>query len=268
MADTTLARSETKSKEREIEPQNPVPSARKQPGTTNVHKVERLISILSGAALIAYGLKKGGLSGIALAITGGGLAFRGTTGHCPVYQSLDLSTAKDEAPGTKGVHVEQAITINASPEELYGFWRNFENLPLITDRLENVKVTGDKTSTWVARGPAKKPIQWDAEIINERPNELIAWQSLPGADIDNAGSVRFNPAPSGRGTEVHVTIQYYPPANSLGAGIAMLFGEEPSMQVADTLKRFKRLMETGEIVTTVGQPHGQSLKRVAINPKS
>src|SRR5947209_5447764 len=113
------------SKEREVEPQDPVPSARKEPGGTNVHKMERLLSMVSGAALIAFGVKRGGLSGIALAIAGGALGLRGATGHCPVYQTLDLSTAKDEAPGTKGVHVEQAITINASPEELYGFWRNF-----------------------------------------------------------------------------------------------------------------------------------------------
>jgi len=268
LADIAAARLNGISKEREVEPQNPLPAARKEYDGTNVHKIERLVSIVGGAALILYGAKRGGLSGAMMAVAGGGLGLRGLSGHCPAYQTLGLSTAKDEELETRGVHVEQGITINASPEELYGFWRNFENLPLITDRLVNVRVTGEKTSSWIATGPAKKPIHWDAEIILDWPNERIAWKSLPGAEIENAGSVRFKPAPYGRGTEVHVTIQYYPPANVLGAGIAMLFGEEPSIQVADMLKRLKRMMETGEIVTTVGQSHGKSLKRVAMNPKS
>jgi uncharacterized membrane protein len=253
---------------RDVEPYAPVASAVKEPDSVNVARPERLVSILGGAALFAYGISRRDLAGIVFAGAGVGFALRGVTGHCLVYKSLEVNTAAGDSRETHGVHVEQAITIDKSPEELYAFWRDFENQALISDYLTSVKVTGEKTSHWVARGPANRPIEWDAEVINDRPNELIAWQTLPGADIEHAGTVRFKPAPGGRGTEVHVTMQYYPPAGTLGAGVATLLHREPSIQAADTLKRLKRLMETGDIIKVEGQSHGRSLPRAALHPKS
>ena len=233
---------------RDAVPANPVPSALKEPQRMNVGSGERLLSVIGGAAMVAFGITRRGWAGLALAVTGGGLALRGVTGYCPVYAGLDFNSTSGDSRETHGVHVEQAITINASPEELYGFWRDFENQILISEDFTSVTVTGEKTSHWIAKGPAGKTLEWDAEIIRDLPNELIAWQTVPGADIEHAGTVRFKPAPIGRGTEVHVTMQYYPPAGNLGAGIAMLFQKEPSVQAAEALRQFKSLMETGDIM--------------------
>jgi uncharacterized membrane protein len=100
-------------------------------------------------------------------------------------------------------------------------------------------------------------VEWDAEIINEQENRLIAWASVEGADIDNSGFVRFQPAPGNRGTEVKVVIEYNPPGGAVTATLAKLFGEEPKQQIGDDLRRFKMLMEAGEIATTEGQPSGR-----------
>jgi uncharacterized membrane protein len=133
-------------------------------------------------------------------------------------------------------------------EEVYGFWRDFANLPRFMRHLESVQVHDDGRSHWVAKAPAGRTVEWDAETTEDRPNELIAWRSLPGADVRNSGSVAFAPAPGGRGTEVRVTLEYDPPLGKLGSKIAMLFREEPGQQVYDDLRHFKQVMETGEIV--------------------
>ncbi|MCW3100471.1 MAG: cyclase/dehydrase [Chthonomonadaceae bacterium] len=223
--------------------------------SANVGSMERLLSLASGSVLVLYGLSRRSAGGLALAAAGGGLFYRGATGHCDVYSKLKISTAESSRE-TSGIHVEKSITIGKSPEEVYQFWRNLPNLPRFMEHLRSVDVTGEKSSHWVAKGPAGREVAWDAEIIVDEPNARIAWRSLPNADIENAGSVRFVAAPGGRGCEVHVTLQYYPPAGVLGATIAKLFGEEPSIQITDDLRRLKRLMETGEIPTTEGQPHG------------
>jgi uncharacterized membrane protein len=253
---------------RDIEPIAPLPSAVKEPLWINVGRKERLASIAGGAALFAFGVMRRDWAGLALAGAGAGVALRGITGHCPLYGSLEVNTAAGDSRETHGVHVEEAITIDRSREDLYAFWRDFENHALLSDYLVSVKLTNPTTSHWIARGPADKLLEWDAEVINDRPNELISWQTLPGADVEHAGTVRFRPAPGGRGTQVHVTMQYYPPAGTLGAGAAMLLHREPSIQAADTLRRLKRLKETGDILKVDGQPHGRSIARAALNPKS
>ena len=147
-----------------------------------------------------------------------------------------------------GVRFKKSITINRSPEELYSFWRDFENLPRFMIHLESVRVTGDGRSHWVAKAPMGATVEWDAEITEDRPNELIAWRSVEGADVDNNGSVRFERAPGNRGTIIRVEINYTPPGGVIGAGIAKLFGEEPEQQAGDDLRRFKQVVETGEVV--------------------
>jgi uncharacterized membrane protein len=160
-----------------------------------------------------------------------------------------------------GIPVEHVVTINRSPEECYSFWRKLDNLPRFMQHLEAVQVTDGRLSHWVAKAPAGTKVEWDAEITEDRPNQMLAWRTLEGADVPNAGTVRFEPAPPGRGTIVRVTLQYDPPAGRLGSVVAKLFGEEPDQQVRGDLRRFKQLMETGEVPTTEGQPAG---KRSAI----
>jgi uncharacterized membrane protein len=230
----------------------------------NVGETERLVSLVGGGALAILGLTRRNLPGIALAAVAGELLYRGITGHCVVYDALDINTATTgwsdmvSVPHEQGTKFEKSVTINRSPEALYRFWRNFENLPRFMNHLESVKVLDDKRSHWVAKGPAGTRIEWDAEIINEAPNEVIGWRSLENAQVDNAGSVRFTPAPGNRGTVVEVTINYAPPAGKVGTAIAKLFGEEPEQQVSEDLYRFKQMMESGEVSTTEGQPSGRA----------
>jgi uncharacterized membrane protein len=146
------------------------------------------------------------------------------------------------------MHVKKAITVRRSPEEVYRFWRDFQNLPSFMNHLQSVRVTGDRRSHWVAEAPGGKTVEWDAELTEDRPSELIAWRSLPDADVDNAGQVRFRPAPRGQGTELVVELSYDAPAGKVGRTIAKLFGKEPEQEVYGDLRRFKQVMETGEVV--------------------
>ncbi len=197
---------------------------------------------------------------IGLALVGGavGLAAYGVyrqvrgkqaeEGHSPV-------ASVEYGEGNKFVHV---VTINKPAAELYRYWRDFANLPRFMSHLEAVQVLDGGRSHWRAKAPLGQSVEWDATIINEVENELIAWQSEEGAQVPNAGSVRFTPAPAGRGTEVRVTISYEPPAGQVGVVVAKLLGEEPSRQVSDDLRRFKQLMEAGELPTNDRQPSGEA----------
>lgn len=155
------------------------------------------------------------------------------------------------------IKVEKTLTINKPAAELYRFWHDFENLPHFMKHLKSVKVHDDKRSHWITSGPLDGTVEWDADIVEDRENELIAWRSIEGADVDNSGSIHFQPAPHDRGTEVKVVTEYNPPGGAIGATIAKLFGEAPEQQIGDDLSRFKMLMETGEIATTEGQPRGE-----------
>ncbi len=194
--------------------------------------------------------------GAAATLAGGALIVRAVKGRKGAADDDDTSPAASVGH-KQGVRVEKTVTINKSAEELYRFWRNFENLPRFMDHLESVQVKDDTHSHWKAKGPAKKAIEWDAEIINDIANEVIAWKSTK-AQIANAGSVRFRSAPGGRGTEVTVNLEYDPPAGKAGMLVARMFGEEPTQQVQDALRQFRAIMEAGEIPTTDGQPTGRS----------
>ncbi len=163
----------------------------------------------------------------------------------------DGRVAEDEPMEGKAV-----TTINVPPEEAYRLWRDPENLAVFMDHLESVRTTGERQSHWVAHGPAGTTVEWDAEIVEDVPGELIAWRSLEGSDVDNAGRVRFVPAAKGRGTEVSVELRYAAPGGAVGATVAKLLGEEPSQQVKDDLRRLKQVLETGEVVRSDGNPGG------------
>jgi len=149
----------------------------------------------------------------------------------------------------------KSVVVNRQPGEVYAFWQDFTNFPRFMLHLDEVRDLGGGRSHWVAKGPGGMPVEWDAQTTQDRPNELIAWRSLPGADIDNEGSVRFERAPGGRGTLVRVNLRYDPPAGVLGKAVATLLNTEPGQQVSDDLRRFKQLMETGEVVRSDASIH-------------
>lgn len=223
--------------------------------SANVDDVERWVSGISGAALALYGVRRRGVDGAALAVLGAALLYRSITGRSLLYQALDLRLVRTTS-GRQRIEVVKTMTINRSPDELYRFWRHFENLPTVMRHLESVTVQDDQRSHWVVKGPGGKRLEWDAEVVNDKPGQLIAWQSCEGADVDHWGVVRFVPAPGGRGTHVTVELEYEPIGGTFGVTVAKLFGEEPAQQIGEDLRRFKQFMETGEIPTTEGQPRG------------
>jgi uncharacterized membrane protein len=164
----------------------------------------------------------------------------------------------ESAPQGQGRRAEYSVMINRAPADLYRFWRDFQNLPRFMPQLRSVRVDTERHSHWIAQGPAETTLAWDAEIIDDQPDTLIAWRSLAGADVDHAGSVRFEAAPGGRGTVVRVCRVYHPPGGALGTVVATLFGEDPEQHMHEGLRRFKQLMEAGETATTSGQPSART----------
>lgn len=179
--------------------------------------------------------------------------------------AVDLYTAVRVARRRRadGNEVHAAVTVNRNIEDVYRFWHDFENLPRFMYHLRSVRMTGDRRSRWIARAPAGKSVEWDAEIVDDRPNALISWRSVAGARVPNSGTVRFMRAAGGRGTEVRVQLGYRAPGGMLGAKVAKLFGEDPQQQVCDDLRRFKQVIETGEIVRSDASPNGSSVQQQA-----
>jgi len=171
-------------------------------------------------------------------------------------EQLSRSNGSGEATIERGRDVTRAVTIDRPRDEVYRFWRDFTNLPRFMEHLESVEMMDDRRSHWTAKGPAGSSVAWDAELTGDRPGELIAWRSLEGSDVANTGTVRFLDAPGGRGTEVRVSLTYDPPAGKIGTVIARLFGEEPGLQVSKDLRRFKQVMEVGEVIWSDASVHG------------
>lgn len=203
--------------------------------------VEPWASVIAGSALAIYGVSRKSYAGSALAAVGGLLIYHGATAE----------------RRQSAIHVERILTVFKPIDEVYRFWRNFENLPRFMSHLKSVKSSGERFSEWTARAPLGTSVSWHAEITDERENQYIVWRSLPGSDIENVGSVQFRQAPGDRGTEITVSLQYNPPAGKLGNAFAYIFGRAPDQQIREDLRHFKQLMECGEIPTTEGQPHGR-----------
>lgn len=169
------------------------------------------------------------------------------------YTARQLSRIDEDAVAVgyeAGIFTRRAITVNKPVAEVYAYWRNFENLPRFMRHLESVRILDERRSHWVAKAPAGKTVEWDARITEERENELISWEAEEGADVYNEGTVRFAPAPGDRGTEVRVDLRYEPPGGVLGSKIAMFWREEPGQQVQDDLRRFKQMLEIGEVTVS------------------
>jgi len=217
-------------------------SQAEQPSTTqsvNVGHGERIASIAVGSGLVALGLLRRSRIGWTLAVTGAALLYRGLGGFCVAFHALGINRATDEQGrrGNLGVKVEREALMEESPEKVYRFWRDFRNLPLIMPNLESVTVRSEAWSHWVVKGPMGTRIEWDAEIINDKPHELIAWRTV-GSRIEHAGSVRFEARPDG-GTIVRVSLQYRPPGGELMHMVAALFGEDPGGRIEEDLTRLK-----------------------------
>ncbi len=219
----------------------------------NVGEFERYASAAAGVAMVVSGLARGKLGGWVLAALGGSLLYRGASGHCTMYQQLGIDTHRSKpstsVPAKRGVKVEKSLTINQPVEMLYAFWRDLSNLPTVMTHLQSVEQFDEKRSRWVAEAPLGQTVHWDAEIINERENEMIAWRSVGDNQGDTAGSVHFKPIGHERGTAVTVSLKYDPPAGKLGVGLAYLFGDNADKQIDEDLRRFKQMMEAGELPT-------------------
>lgn len=217
----------------------------------NITDTERIGSAAAGAALVAYGLKRRGWSGVISALSGAALLYRGATGYCQLSNSIGRNTRHDgdtrEAlAGSRGVNVCEAVTIDRSAPELYREWRNLESLPERMKHLESVLELSDGTSHWAAHGPAGTVFEWDAEILQDIPGQLLSWRSLPGSDVVSAGSVNFDEVP-GHGTRVTVRLQYDPPGGKIGAYVAWLMRQDPSRQIREDLHAWKQRLETGAV---------------------
>jgi uncharacterized membrane protein len=247
---------------------------------TGLIRLFGLREIASGIAIFSQGKRPAGavwsrVVGDALDLACLGVAFASpdsnkgrlafATANVLAVSALDVLCAEQLSAGdgsSKGtergsIPVNKSIVVNAAPEEVYQFWHDFENLPRFMRHLESVSVTGEGRSHWVAKAPAGTTVEWDAEVTEDLPNKLIAWRSLEGSEVNNSGSVRFERAIGGRGTVVHVEINYSPPGGVVGALVAKLFGEDPDGQLQTDLRRFKQVMETGEVVVSDGTLLGE-----------
>lgn len=213
------------------------------PAEVNVGETERLVSAVAGGALALYGLSLRSTGGVVLAGLGGALVARGVSGHCPVNAQISRNTASGPAP----VEIVESVSVRAPREEVYAFWRTLENLPRFMEHLRSVEATSKTHSRWTAKGPGPLPdVSWEAEIVDDVENERIVWQSLPGADVDNAGHVRFVDGPD-RLTEVHARIAYRPPAGAVGAAVAKWLDPVLGTAVRRDIQRFRSLIEAGEV---------------------
>ena len=216
----------------------------------NITETERWLSGFWGGMALAAGLQKRNAVGIAMAAVGAEMIRRGLTGHSYLYESLGIRTVPlgqgaevISVPYELGLRVDQSILVNRPRSEVFRFWRHLENLSRFMDNVHSIREIDGRTSHWVVRGPAGRRVEWDAVVHNEIPNEMIAWRTLSGAGVDHAGSVWFKDAPAG-GTEITVELQYNPPAGTLGAAVAALWGQEPGMQIEKDLRRLKRMLES------------------------
>jgi uncharacterized membrane protein len=211
----------------------------------NVDTWERVLSLAAGALLIGVAARSRRWRSVA-ASSGAGLIGRGLTGFCPVNYAIGRGRSLDDTrralSGDRGVNVDERITIARRPEEIFEFWRDLANLPRFLSHLERIDVIDGRHSHWVVQGPAGTQVEWDAEVINEIRPDLIAWRSLPGADVANAGSVQFRPMGAGQ-TELRVRMQYAPPAGHAGAAVARLLGDAPESMLRTDLRRLKLILE-------------------------
>jgi len=215
----------------------------------NVGPIERLLTGLTGGVLLGLASKAKGPSTLGLSVAGGGLIFRALTGYCPGYQAMGVDHAHEHSeavaiPAHHGFKFEGEVKIHRTPDDVYRFWRQLENLPQAFEHLKRVEPIDNRRSKWIAKGPLKKHVEWEAEIINDKPYEMIAWRSVKGSQLDTAGSVHFEKAFGDSGTIVRLSLKYDPPLGALGAKIAEWLGEDFEAEAAAGLRKVKQLLES------------------------
>ena len=226
-------------------------------GRVNVGTSERIASAAGGAALVALGLKKGSLGGLALALTGGALVGRGLSGYCPVNAAAGRDTAEPSAH-RDALELTTALTVQALRDEVYTYWRRLENLPAFMEHLRDVRRLDGGRSHWTADVPGlTATLEWDAEVVADEEGERLAWRSVPGSEVENAGEVRFRDAPGEHGTGAEVRISYRPLAGDAGRALGALLSPVFEQLVKEGAYRFKHVMEVGAVPTTDGQPSGR-----------
>ncbi len=223
-----------------------------QIGTGKPRVAERAVAGVAGGLLAAYGIKRRGLPGALMTATGGLLVYGGASGH-----TVGEAVTAIRRPAR--IEVQRAITVNLPVEPLFQFWRNPANMPRIMPHIESVEVLDDRRSIWRTRRIAGRALQWECLIDQDVPNQMVGWRASRQSKVLSTGSVRFRPAPGGRGVEVHLKVEYQPPAGRVGHAAAKLLGEDPLGGIRESLRRFKQLMEAGEMPVTKGQPSAHHL---------
>ena len=228
----------------------------------NVPSPERVVSLLAGAGLLAVGCWRRSWSGLGLCAIGAGLMHRGLTGNCRVYRALGIDRREEEHPaiGVRARHgskYQTSFSIQRPVDEVFRYWRTLENLPTVMHHLVAVEEVDATRSHWVAKGPMGIRLQWEAEIITEKQNELLAWRSTPGSEVDVAGSVAFAVGPAGKGTVITVSLKYDPPGGKYSAAVADFFGTGLHQRLEADVLRLKQTLEAGEAPTVSGQPQGR-----------
>jgi uncharacterized membrane protein len=230
-------------------------------------KAERAISLAGAALLLTSGvkdIKKHPFTAFIKAVAGGYLLYRGASGHCPIREAIGKRMAEKQP---EPLLIQEALTVNRPRTEVYNYWRQLSNLPLFMKHLEEVRVEDEQHSHWKLRLPADAgTVEWQAEIVEDKPGELLTWNSVEGSDIDTAGVIAFSDAPGDRGTEVHATIYYRAPGGNIGKVAAKLFQKAFEIQVRQDLRRFKQMLETGETSTIEGQSAAREHTAMYLNP--
>ncbi|HEY6084706.1 MAG TPA: SRPBCC family protein, partial [Nitrospira sp.] len=229
----------------------------------NIGETQRLVSAIAGVGLLAAALSRRTWARMAFTLVGTGLLFRAASGYCPASSAMGISAqdvrdtnriGRRKVATQQAAKIRRSVEINRPPHELYRFWRSLDNLPRVMSHLQSVEVINDRLSHWIVKTlPGIPAVEWDAEIINEVENERIGWRSLHGADVDNTGSVEFEPAGNGQRTKLTVTLQYAPPAGRFGTAVAKLVGEDAGSKISEDLQRFKETIEAGLQPGAVGR---------------
>ncbi|MGH9683557.1 MAG: SRPBCC family protein [Candidatus Acidiferrales bacterium] len=220
----------------------------------------RLLYGIAGGSMLLYGMKHRSFFGGLISLAGADLVTRGLTGR-HLHETLGITSRKPSEPSASiphqvGVNLRRSVTVALPPEEAYEFVRDIENLPQFMKHLKSVEAQDDTHSHWCVSAPGGAEVEWDAEISSDILNELIAWRSIGNPNVDASVSIGFKNAPQGRGTVIHVSLQYVPRAGVMGVVTAEMFGKDPEIELKDNLRRLKQILETGEITTTRGQPVG------------
>ncbi len=234
---------------------------RLQGQANNVAALERVVSIATGAFLVTQTIRRPSWRSAAGGLLGADLIYRGATGHCHLYSALGVNTAEKKKPGSQidqtAPAVHRSITIARSPEELYSFWRDEHNLARIMAHFAEVTPGPDSSTHWRVRGPVQQVFEWHSRLISDEPGHKIAWETLPGTEIPNRGEVVFKSAPDGMGSEVSLQMQFEPPLGAAGARLIKALNKVPRAVAGKALRRFKSLVETGEIPTLEHNPSGR-----------